>query len=84
MKSSLRKLTLAATLLLAVAVPGISSAQETGTTGARTGATTSAQSDDDGFDLGWLGLLGLAGLAGLAGRKHHNEREVVAGRRAAV
>jgi LPXTG-motif cell wall-anchored protein len=27
------------------------------------------ESEDDGFDWGWLGLLGLLGLAGLAGKK---------------
>jgi hypothetical protein len=30
--------------------------------------TTTADRDDDGFDMGWIGLLGLIGLAGLAGR----------------
>lgn len=40
---------------------------------------TTVQTDDDGFDWGWLGLLGLLGLAGLAGRKrddhtHHTGR----------
>lgn len=29
-----------------------------------------AETEDDGFDLGWLGLLGLLGLAGLMRPKH--------------
>jgi len=32
------------------------------------------ETEDEGFDWGWLGLLGLLGLAGLAGRsgRHHD------------
>ena len=35
------------------------------------------ETEDEGFDWGWLGLLGLLGLAGLAGKNKHNDREVV-------
>ena len=36
------------------------------------------ETEDDGFDWGWLGLLGLLGLAGLAGKNknHETHREV--------
>ena len=35
------------------------------------------ETEDDGFDWGWLGLLGLLGLAGLAGKnKSHEHHEV--------
>ncbi|MBW4649576.1 MAG: WGxxGxxG-CTERM domain-containing protein [Kastovskya adunca ATA6-11-RM4] len=42
--------------------------------GAQTGVepgvdAVEVESEDDGFDWGWLGLLGLLGLAGLAGKK---------------
>lgn len=62
--------TLAAGLIAGSA--SVAFSQATTTPGAATpGATAVGQeSDDDGFDLGWLGLLGLIGLAGLRGRKH--------------
>ena len=31
------------------------------------------ETEDDGFDWGWLGLLGLIGLAGLAGKNKNKE-----------
>lgn len=34
------------------------------------------ETEDEGFDWGWLGLLGLLGLAGLAGKSNNNKREV--------
>ena len=40
---------------------------------------TVVETEDDGFDWGWLGLLGLLGLAGLAGKSNsssnHNSHE---------
>lgn len=41
----------------------------TGTEATQPGTVTAVDTQDDGFDWGWLGLIGLAGLAGLAGRK---------------
>ncbi|MEO0924262.1 MAG: WGxxGxxG family protein [Cyanobacteria bacterium J06643_13] len=35
------------------------------------------ETEDEGFDWGWLGLLGLLGLAGLAGKNKSSDREVV-------
>ena len=35
------------------------------------------ETEDDGFDWGWLGLLGLLGLAGLAGKNSRRDREVI-------
>lgn len=35
------------------------------------------ETEDEGFDWGWLGLTGLLGLAGLAGKNKHNDRQVV-------
>lgn len=35
------------------------------------------ETEDEGFDWGWLGLLGLLGLAGLAGKNKHSDRKVV-------
>ena len=53
--------------LMAVAVPVVYAQTETT-------APAVVETNDDGFDWGWLGLLGLLGLAGLAGR---NRRDVV-------
>lgn len=48
-------------------------AQEMQDTDARdTPATSRIESDDDGFNMGWLGLLGLLGLTGLMRRDHNN------------
>lgn len=48
-------------------------AQQTQDTDARdTPATSRVDSDNDGFDMGWLGLLGLLGLTGLIRRDHNN------------
>lgn len=33
------------------------------------------ETEDDGFDWGWLGLLGLLGLAGLAGKNKQTNYE---------
>ncbi|MBD0267363.1 WGxxGxxG family protein [Pseudanabaena sp. FACHB-2040] len=45
-----------------------------GTTGTTTGTDPvyATETEDDGFDWGWLGLLGLIGLAGLMGRKDND------------
>lgn len=37
------------------------------------------ETEDDGFDWGWLGLLGLLGLAGLAGKNKSQEHHEVRG-----
>ena len=67
------KITAAAVLGSAVAVSPVF-AQDAD----RDDRTTVVDTDEDGFDMGWLGLLGLIGLAGLRRKPevvHHVDRD---------
>ncbi|MDX2098323.1 MAG: WGxxGxxG family protein [Leptolyngbyaceae cyanobacterium bins.59] len=68
--SNATKCVSAAALALSLSVvPSMVSAQtDTNSPGTSAPAdtTTNYNTEDDGFDWGWLGLLGLLGLAGLA------------------
>lgn len=68
--SSLSKLIGAGVIAASLAVlPVQAQDTTTGTTTDPSGEVDTVETEDDGFDWGWLGLLGLAGLAGLAGKK---------------
>lgn len=62
------------------AVPAM--AQETGAADVATepparATTERADTDDEGFNLGWLGLAGLLGLVGLMRKDHdHHDRDI--------
>ncbi len=66
-RKALRSGALALSLaVLAGAAPAL--AQETGDAGG-----TTAQTEENGQDWGWIGLLGLAGLAGLMRRDRNRD-----------
>ncbi|MGG6296944.1 WGxxGxxG family protein [Leptolyngbya sp. AN02str] len=75
--ASLKKIvgTSALALSLTVLSGGIA-AQAQDTVPGGTVTETEVETDDDGFDWGWLGLLGLLGLAGLRGRDDDDRRTV--------
>ena len=66
LNKNIRNAALAASLVLFTT--GSAIAQDA-TTPAAPATVTEVETEDNGFDLGWLGLLGLLGLAGLSGRR---------------
>ena len=54
--------------LLSTAAVSPSDAQTTPAAGTEAGSSTRADTDEGGFDMGWLGLLGLLGLLGMRKR----------------
>ena len=69
-----RSAILVAAAALASLVPGVATAQGTGSGTVDTQYRAAQQEDDDGFP--W-GLLGLLGLAGLIPRKRRDDRDTV-------
>lgn len=64
----------AAAISLAILAAGVTAAP------AQDAVVAPVETQDEGFDWGWLGLLGLLGLAGLAGRKRNDRHDTTANR----
>jgi hypothetical protein len=81
---NLKSAALAALILAGTTAGALAQATTTPTTEAPMAGAASdrvTDTDDDGFDLGWLGLIGLLGLAGLRRPKHVAHVDTTATRR---
>ncbi|MEV5024840.1 WGxxGxxG family protein [Paenibacillus sp. LPE1-1-1.1] len=75
MKKVILMVSFIACLMMYTAIPASADRANNGTTVNANNYRTTAATDDDGIDWGWLGLLGLLGLAGARNRGRERDRD---------